>query len=113
MNSLLNFFPPYLITMSQVLLSKSVASSTLSNYAAGLINFMRFCDNYAIPEALHMPASESLLTMFITCHGATSVSKLTMHPWLLGIKLWHEINGAPWHGHSTLRRAVKVKNFFS
>jgi len=55
-----------------------------------------------------MPASEALLTMFITCHGTASVSSSTLHHWLLGLELWHAINGAPWLGHSTLRRAVKA-----
>src|SRR5882672_7548465 len=55
-----------------------------------------------------MPALEALLTMFITCQGAASVSMSTMHHWLLGLELWHEINGAPWHGHSILEWAMKV-----
>ena len=111
MNSLLNLFPPHLIIMSQVVLSKSVALSTLSNYLASLIRFMRFFDDYAIPESFCMPVSEPILTMFITCQGTASVSKSTMHHWLLGIKLWYEINGAPWHGRAVLKRAVKVMFF--
>ena len=55
-----------------------------------------------------MPASEALLTMFVTCCVTGSVSSSTLHHWLLGLELWHEINGAPWLGRSTLKRAVKV-----
>ena len=52
--------------------------------------------------------SKARLTMFITCHGTASVLSSTLYHWLLGLELWHEINGAPWHGHSTLRCAVKA-----
>src|SRR5882724_5964380 len=74
MNSLLNFFPPRIITMSHILLSKSVVPTTLSSYSSGPSWFSEFCDDYLIPEPLCMPASEALLTLFITCHGTASVS---------------------------------------
>src|SRR5882724_13015700 len=52
MNALALFFPPHLITMSRTILSRSVATSTLSNYSSGLLRFSRFCDDYQIPEPL-------------------------------------------------------------
>src|SRR5882724_4825394 len=42
------------------------------------------------------------------CCGVASVSVSMMQHWLLRLELWHEINGTPWCGHSTLRCAVKV-----
>jgi len=108
MNSLLQFFPHRIIAMSHVLLSKYVAPMMLSNYSSGLLCFCWFCDDYSIPEPLRMPASEALLTLFITCHGMGSMSASTMHHWLLSLELWHEINSAPWCGRSTLKCAVKV-----
>ena len=103
MDALMLFFPPQLIAIPHILLSRSLALSTLTNYSSGLTHFSHFCDDYHIPEALHMPASEALLTMFITCHGTASVLCSTMCHWLLGLELWHEINGTPWCGCSTLR----------
>ena len=108
MNSLSNFFPPHIIAMWRVLLSRYVAPSTLANYSSGLLRFSCFCDDYHIPEPYHMPASEALLTLFIMCHGAASVSASMMQHWLLGLELWHEINSTPWCGHSTLKCVVKV-----
>jgi len=64
MNSLMNFFPPWLIAMSH-LLSKSIALSTISNYSSDLMPFSQFCDDYHIPKSLHMLASESLLTSLL------------------------------------------------
>jgi len=112
MNSLLNFFPPQIIAMSCVLLSISIAPTTLTNYSSGLLCFSHFCNDYHIPKPFCMLASESILTLFITCHGMASMSMSTVHHWLLGLELWHEINGAPWCGHSTLKHAVKVMHPF-
>jgi len=47
------------------------------------------------PESLHMPASGALLMLFITfCGTAFGISIDNCH-WLLGLELWHEINGTP------------------
>ena len=54
-----------------------------------------------------MPASESLLSIFITTHGAGRVGKGTLLSWLSGLQLWHVINGTPWNGGAHLSRAVK------
>ena len=80
---------------------------TLKNYAAGLSRFNKFCDDFNIPESEHMPASECLLSTFITTHGAGSVGKGAIKTWLLGVELWHRINGAPWLGGAELQQAVE------
>ena len=54
-----------------------------------------------------MPASKSLLSIFITTHGAGRVGKGTLLSWLSGLQLWHVINGAPWNGGACLSQAVK------
>jgi len=84
-----------------------ILPNTLKNYAAGLACFTKFCDDFIIPESEHMPASELLLTTFITTHGAGSVGKGAIKTWLLGVELWHRINDAPWHGGAVLQRAVE------
>src|SRR5882724_13455415 len=78
MNSLLQFFPHRIIAMSHILLSKTVAPRMLSNYSSGLLRFSRFCDDYSIPEPLHMPASEALLTLLITCCGTYQPPQCTI-----------------------------------
>ena len=41
-------------------------------------------------------------------HGASHAALGTMRHWLLGLELWHHINGAPWFGAHALTRAVKA-----
>ena len=58
-----------------------------------------------------MPASETLLSMFISNQVASSVSKSTMKTWIEGICLWHIVNDAPWHGSSMLSHTLKVPTY--
>jgi len=88
-------------------MTRSVNPKNLSNYSAGILRFTQFCDCYHIPEALRMPAPEWLLSIFITIRGAASVGGGATKTWLLGLKLWHLINRAPWYGGSHLKRASK------
>src|SRR5882724_10191911 len=76
-------------------------------YVASLSRFTKFCDNFSIPESDHMPASEFILSSFVTTRGAGSVGKSAIKSWLLGVELWHRINGAPWHGGAELARCVE------
>ena len=112
MNSLATFLPLQLILQSRSLITKSIVPGTLSNYAAGLLHFTQFCDELRIPEALRMPASEDILTLFVAAKGAHKVSATTIKHWLLGLELWHTVNGAPWLGASALKCALKVTSIF-
>src|SRR5882724_10156667 len=103
-----HLFPVHCIVRCRLLISKCVLPSTLSSYAAGLIRFTKFCDDYNVPEADRMPASEFILSMFITIRGASSVGNGAMKTWLEGIRLWHTINDAPWHGSCLLQCTLKV-----
>ncbi|KAF8580227.1 hypothetical protein K439DRAFT_1288447, partial [Ramaria rubella] len=69
--------------------------------------FTKFCDDFHIPESLHMPASEPLLCAFISTHGAGTVGEGAIHTWLEGLKLWHCINHAPWHSGPELKCAIE------
>jgi len=100
-------FPPHVLIRQRMIMTHAVVPSTLTNYAAGLIRFTKFCDDFDIPENERMPASENLLSTFITTRGACSVGKKTMEHWLYGLELWHSINGAPWHGGLILKRVVE------
>ncbi|KAJ6605156.1 DNA breaking-rejoining enzyme [Mycena vulgaris] len=54
-----------------------------------------------------MPASEALLSLFISNSGAGQVSAGTVSSWLSGLQLWHQVNGAPWYGGDILLRTKK------
>src|SRR5882672_9004489 len=54
-----------------------------------------------------MPSPEWLLSNFITTRGAGAVAARTVKTWLLGLELWHIINGAPWHAGSLVKCALQ------
>ena len=85
-----------------------ILPSTLTNYTLGLICFTKFFKDFQVPEADHMPASETILSMFISTWAAGSVSKGTMKTWIEGLCLWHVINDTPWNSNSVLRCTIKV-----
>jgi len=101
-------FPIHCIIQCRLLISKCILPTTLSSYAVGLMCFTKFCDDYNIPEAKHMPASQSILSMFITVCSAGSVGNSAMKMWLEGINLWHTINDAPWHSACLFQCTLKV-----
>ena len=72
-----------------------MSQDTLANYAAGLIHFTSFCDSLDIPEEQRMPTSEDLLSIFIVVRATGSVGDGCMKTWLVGLELWHTLNGAP------------------
>ena len=69
MNHLSNSFPPHIIAHDRIVLTQCIKCDTLSNYSASPLCFTQFCDEFTVPEATHMLASESLLCIFITTHG--------------------------------------------
>jgi hypothetical protein len=81
----------------------SVKTKTKENYGAGLLRFHQFCDSISIAENQRLPASEYILAAFIAS-WAGKVAETTVDNWLAGLHFWHQFNGAPWHGHSLLRR---------
>ena len=99
-------FPLDIIIHRHLCLANCILCLTLSKYAAGLLHFMKFCDDYAVPESDRMPASESLLSHFIATCGAASDGKSAMRSLLEGLRLWHQINEAPWYGSHMLKRVV-------
>ncbi|KAG1718865.1 hypothetical protein EDD22DRAFT_941011 [Suillus occidentalis] len=78
----------------------SLDIDTRSNYGAGLLCFMQFCDCISIPEDKRMPASSDLLSAFVADASGT-VSDSTVNNWLSGLHYWHIVNGADWHGSSS------------
>ena len=55
-----------------------------------------------------MPASEFLLSMFITICSLGLVGNSAMKTWLEGLQLWHTINDTPWHGSHLLCCTLRV-----
>ncbi|KAG2056597.1 hypothetical protein BDR06DRAFT_1040202 [Suillus hirtellus] len=64
------------------------------NYGTGLLHFHQFCNSRNIPESHRMPASDNLL--------ALKIAATTVENWLSGLHFWHNMHGAPWHGHTLL-----------
>ncbi len=66
----------------------SVTEDTRESYGAGLLRFTQFCDAENVPENARMPASESLLSLFVAKMGAGLVQPPTINTWLAGLGLW-------------------------
>ncbi|KAI0055422.1 DNA breaking-rejoining enzyme [Artomyces pyxidatus] len=94
------------VVLSQVVqdsVSPSIDQSTRVTYGAGLLRFTQYCDSFGIDEFARMPASDILLAGFVAA-AAGRVS--SAQQWISGLHLWHDINGAPWFGGPSLKRAL-------
>jgi len=89
--------PPALIDKAYNAVYDALAENTKSTYAAGVKKFHSFCDAWSIGEEDRMPASTTLITAFIAEHCGLN-SGNTIRSWLSGLRSWHVINQAPWHG---------------
>ncbi len=88
-NDLINSFPETTINSWRFVMQLSVSEGTLQNYGAGLLRFTQFCDIHGIPEASRMPASETLLSIFVVEIGAGKKSASSIDSWLSGF--WYLI----------------------
>jgi hypothetical protein len=73
------------------------APNTHESYAAGLEWFTQYCDLHEIPKRTCMPAPYYSLAAFIAAHIG-QVGGGTVKSWMLGLKVWHDMHGAPWEG---------------
>lgn len=89
--------PPELAERAHAALRGAHAPNTKSSYASALLRFTQFCDKWKIPEPDRMPASHALLCAFIGEHKG-SVAGGTIKLWMSGLKAWHDLSDAPWHG---------------
>lgn len=96
-DSLLAELPSALVESAKMSITGALAASSRSTYAAGLLRFNQFCDQWRISEGARMPASYALLCAFIGNYKGTTSGK-TIKSWLSGIRAWHLINHAPWYG---------------
>lgn len=64
---------------------------TDTTYAAGLLNFMVFCDQKNIPEKDRAPASHLLILSFISTLAAT-YSESAMSNYICGVWAWHMLH---------------------
>ena len=106
-NSLSYYFSTELLMKWEQVMESSVEEDIRKNYGAGLLRFTQFCDKFKIPEVHRMPASEELMSLFVTDSGAGKVSGKTISSWLAGLQLWHAVNGAPWLGGNLLKRTTR------
>ncbi|KAI0038159.1 hypothetical protein FA95DRAFT_1286011 [Auriscalpium vulgare] len=101
---------PRVFAHRQLVMVSSVVESTRGTYGAGLLRFTQFCDSLAIAEGARMPAADDLLAAFASSAAAV-VGAHAVTQWMFGLRMWHELNGAPWLGGTMLARAVKVPPF--
>jgi hypothetical protein len=89
--------PQPLVDTAFRIVHDAFAMSTRSTYAAGILRLHQFCDSWGISEEARMPASATLLASFVG-HCSGSYAGNTIRSWLSGIRAWHIIHQAPWHG---------------
>lgn len=104
-NSVLDELPMNdILTLFDIMLV-SLEVKTRENYGAGLLRFHQFCDARNIEESRRMPAPDFILAAFIAS-WAGKVATTTAQNWLAGIRFWHNLHGAPWHGSGLLHSAT-------
>ena len=88
---------PSLADMAYRVVQGAFAPSTRSTYAAGILRFNEFCDIWKVSEEARMPASPALLAAFVgQVRGRYAGG--TVRTWLSGIRAWHVMHQADWHG---------------
>ena len=107
---------PSLADMAYRTVQSAFAPSTRSTYAAGVLRFNEFCDIWKVSEEARMPASPALLAAFVgQVRGRYAGG--TVRTWLSGIRAWHVMHQADWHGdhewvHNTRISANKKGTLF-
>jgi hypothetical protein len=92
-----NRLPAPLVESAMMAVRGALAPNTKSTYAAGPLRFTQFCDKWGITEEARMPADYALLCAFIGEYKGLQ-SGNTIRSWLAGLRSWHIMNHAPWHG---------------
>ena len=66
-----------------------------ATYAAGLLNFMVFCDQKNIPKKDRAPASHLLIMSFMSTLAA-AYSGSAISNYVYGVRAWHMLHRVPW-----------------
>jgi len=99
--------PPALVNKAYEAVQNALAENSKSTYAAGVKKFHSFCDAWSINEEARMPASPTLITAFAAEHCGLN-SGNTIRTWLSGLRSWHILNQAPWHGDDAWVHLARV-----
>ena len=100
--------PSALVDQAYHTVHDSLAPASRSSYGAGLLRFTQFCDLWSIDEHDRMPASAALLTAFVS-QAVGAYSGKTIKSWLAGLRSWHIVNRAPWHGDDEWVSLARVR----
>jgi len=88
---------PSLVDIAYRTVQAALAPATKITYAAGILRFNEFCDLWNVDEEARMPASPALLAAFVgQVRGRYAGG--TVRSWLAGIRAWHIMHQAQWHG---------------
>ncbi|KAJ3563610.1 hypothetical protein NP233_g8831 [Leucocoprinus birnbaumii] len=102
--------PAQVVESARQAVVMGLAPNTLLVYGAGILRFTQYCDLLGISEENRMPCSISLISSFAT-KAAGFYSGKTVLSWLSGIRCWHVINQAPWHGDDPLVKLARSAAF--
>ncbi|KAF8952987.1 DNA breaking-rejoining enzyme [Flammula alnicola] len=68
---------------------------TRETYGSGLLVYHVFCDAKQVPEHKRAPASQLLLSAFVSSLAASYAGK-TISNYFYGVRAWHVLHGIPW-----------------
>lgn len=93
-------------------LAQAYAESTAGTYGTGLLAYHVFCDIKQIAEDQRAPASQLLLSSFISALAGAYAGR-TLSNYIYGVRAWHLIHGVAWLPNeaetvSLLRAAAKL-----
>ncbi|KAF9455715.1 hypothetical protein BDZ94DRAFT_1143418, partial [Collybia nuda] len=86
--------------------------STTTKYSNSVEHFMDFCNIEQVPHALHLPASEYLLSAFASSLAGKLAGKTARNK-LSAIRAWHIQNGMPWLGGRQLAYVLRGVSFLA
>ncbi|KAH7869222.1 uncharacterized protein C8R40DRAFT_1001947, partial [Lentinula edodes] len=99
--------PAQVIELGDKIMAKGTVKPMKEVCAAGLLHYNQFRGLMGISENNRMPASDRLIIIGFIGHYAGKVSGKSISNWLSGLRLWHEMMGAPWPADSRRIRQVQ------
>lgn len=97
---------PHFAARVDFIISSAWKDSTLVGYQAGVNRFLSFCALNHIHPTLALPANEFLLCSFAAFEAGSRSSGAIAND-MAGIRAWHIMHNAPYHGSIRLSYVIK------